>query len=329
MPRLLVLTGDDLRAVLPMPRAIEAMRRAFAELARGGCRLPLRTTLENPETDSTTLLMGAGIPDAHALGAKIVSVFPRNAERGLPNVLGLVLLLDWETGAATALIDGAALTAIRTGAASGLATDLLAPAEAHVLGVIGSGTQARTQLEAVCAVREIDRVAVYSRTRAHAERFAAEMRGREGVPEEIVVAESAGQAVEDADIVCTATSASSPVLRRNEVRRGTHLNAIGSFTPEMCELEPELLRGARVVVDQREAALAEAGEVIAAVRAGWATEADLVELGELVIGEASGRRAATELTVFKSVGLAVQDVVAGQAALEAALERGSGEEIEL
>jgi ornithine cyclodeaminase len=307
-----------------MPAAIEAMRKAFGLLAAGGADVPLRTALEIPKHDAVALVMPAYLHVGNRLGAKIVSVFPNNPNLELPTIHAVVLLLNAATGQPEALLEGTALTAIRTGAASGLATDLLARPDASTVAIIGSGAQARAQLEAVCAVRKINRVWVYSRNRAHAQKFAEELSGRNGAPSLIEVAGSTREAAAQADIICTATNSASPVIGLGDVRPGTHVNGIGSFTPSMREVDPGLVKNARVVVDQRQAALAEAGEIIACINDRLLSEADLIELGEIVNGKQPGRTNADQITLFKSVGLAVQDVAAAQQALTAAIQKKIG-----
>ncbi len=324
-----ILTSEDVNRALPMAQAIEAMHTAFTSLAAGRVKMPLRTALKSWDEQSVSLFMPASVEEAGALGAKIVSVFPNNAQAGLPLLHGIVILLDSQTGEPAAILDGNSLTAIRTGAASGLATRELAREDAKCAAVIGAGVQARTQIEAVCLVRPIEVVRVHSRTRESAERFAAEMAGIRGVPRHIAVAESAAAAVKDAEVICVATTAHTPVLLESDVSEGAHINAVGSFTAEMIELDPELVAKCRVVVDQRQAALAEAGEVIAAIRNGLMSEAELTELGEVVSGEAPARREEREITLFKSVGLAVQDLCAARAALERAEESDLGSEVAL
>lgn len=324
-----ILTADDVRSALPMAHAIEAMCEAFLAVSEGRADMPLRTALELPSSSVVTLCMPASVEGVQALGAKLVSVCPENEKRNLPLIHGIVALIDWETGRPAAVLDGMSLTAIRTGAASGLATRMLAREDAGNVAIIGSGVQARTQLEAVCTVRQVGKAAVYSRTRANAERFASDMAGTGDVPDAIEVCDSPAAAVEEADIVCVATSSSVPVLAKDEVPEGAHINAVGSFTPEMLELDPQLVASSRVVVDQREAALAEAGEVIAAADAGLISESDLVELGDIVAGKAAGRFGADDMTLFKSVGLAVQDMCAAKAALERAVRENLGSAVQL
>lgn len=308
MTQLRILSAADVLAALPMSRAIDVMREAFTLLARGEVEMPLRTAIPLPGQTGTFLVMSARA--GKAFGTKLVTVLPNNPARGLPAVQSAVVMFDPDTGTPAALLDGGALTAIRTGAVSGLATDLLARRDASRVAIIGSGVQARTQLEAVCCVREIESVFVWSRTASHAAAFAGEMALRDGLPEKIAVASSVEAAVAGADIVCTATSSHAPLLLAEHIHAGLHINAIGSYTPEMRELDPTILGTARVVVDQREAALAEAGEVIAALREGLIDRDGLVELGDVVTGAAAGRKEPEQVTVFKSVGLAVQDVAA-------------------
>jgi ornithine cyclodeaminase len=305
-------TAEDIRRALPMREAIEAMRAAFIAFSEGRAHIPQRLSISIPEQEGITLVMPGYVPP-DALGLKVVSVFPRNPARGLPTLSALVVMLDPETGAPAALLDGAFLTAWRTGAASGLATDLLARPDAESLALIGAGAQARTQLLAVAAVRSLRRVRVYSRTPARAQALIEEMQGQEGIPQDIAVAPTPEAAVAEADIVCTATNSSVPVFDGQALRPGTHINPIGSFTLEMRELDEETFRrAARVVVDSRAAALAEAGEVVWAIRQGILREANLVELGEIAAGRRPGRERPEEITLFKSVGLAVQDLVAAQ-----------------
>lgn len=322
--RVRILNAEDVRAALPMPEAIEAMRDAFLALSRDDVEMPRRTVLNAPTTVGGTLLvMPAALARPASLGAKLVTVLPGNPGRGLPLVGATVLLLDPETGRPAGLLDGTVLTALRTGAASGLATDLLARSDARSLAIFGTGAQARTQLEAVCAVRSIERIWVVSRSRDHAERFAREV-AEAGRVTGVEAAASPREAVAAADIICAATSSPTPVFDAADLRPGTHINAVGSFTREMREVDPGLLPRARVVVDQREAAIHEAGEVMACLESGTLTASGLIELGTVVAGEAAGRERPEQITVFKSVGLAVQDIVAGARVLAAAARLGLG-----
>ena len=328
--KLRVLRANDVRAALPMPDAIRAMKDAFRQFSSGQADVPLRARLEVPESGGVSLFMPAFLHETGDLAVKAVSVFPRNIERSLPTIHALVIAFDAKTGAPAALIEGAALTALRTGAASGAATDLLARPESSRLAVFGSGAQARTQIEAVCAVRPIHEVLVFSLDPDGAGRMAADLQGRTASRARIRLADSAEEAVAQADVVCTATTSSKPVFPDGALSAGTHINAIGAFTPEMQEIDPATVARARIFVDSRQAALSEAGDLIQPIRQGLITEASIVaELGEVVAGTRPGRTSPEEITLFKSVGLAVQDAVAAGAILRRAEAEGLGKLIEL
>lgn len=314
--RLRVLTASDLQAAVDMPAAIQAMRDAFGQLSSGRATIPVRTHLESGGV--TLLGMPGALTDPPALGAKLVTVAPGNRERGLPAIHALVALMDPRTGVPVAVMDGEWLTALRTGAGSGLATDLLALPDASVLAVIGAGPQARTQIEAVRAVRPIREIRVHSRTGGSARALAAEM---EGV--DVSVADTSEAAVQGAQVVVTATDSCAPVIP-DRLSPGTHVNAVGGYRPDMQEIPSSLMGRARVVVDQVEATLAEAGDVVVPVSSGVLVPADLVELGEVVNGTAVGRTSPAEITVFKSVGNAAQDLAVARVALARALELGVG-----
>jgi ornithine cyclodeaminase/alanine dehydrogenase-like protein (mu-crystallin family) len=341
--KLTLLSADDLRAALPMPAAIEAMKSAFAALSTGRADVPLRLALSVPQAGGTSLFMPAYVPPngalgaagaspSHAsadalhdgaLGAKIVSIFPRNAERGRPMIHGLVVVLDAETGEPVALCDGTFLTAWRTGAASGAATDLLARPDAATAALFGCGAQARTQALAVDAVRRLERLRVYAPTPAHVQQFIAEMQPQ--INARLVAAASPAEAVSDADVVCAATTSATPVFDGALLKPGAHVNGVGSYTTRMQEVDAATVGRARLFVDSREAALAEAGDLVIPMRAGQTRAEDWVELGEVAAGLRPGRQSPDEITFFKSVGVAVQDVVAAGRALAEAKARGLGQ----
>jgi ornithine cyclodeaminase len=323
---MLVFSDADVRRALPMRAAIESQRRAFAALAAGDAELPLRTPVPVPAADAVTLFMPARVGDD--LGGKVVSVFPHNPARGLALVQGVVLLIDASTGRPAALLEAASLTALRTGAASGLATDLLAVPGARTAAVLGTGAQADTQLLAVCAVRPIERVRVFSRDPDHVAAFIARMQPE--VSAALLPAASPAEAVRGADVVCAATTSPTPVFDGRDLGPGAHVNGVGSYTAAMQEVDSATVRRAgRVFVDCRAAALAEAGDVVVPLREGIITEADLVELGAVAAGRHPGRRAAEEITFFKSVGIAVQDVAAAGEVVRRARGLGLGREIDL
>lgn len=324
-----ILTAEDVRRALPMREAIRATHDAMIAVTRGDATMPMRTHVPMGDGGKAALLMPAATSGPPRLGAKFLSLFPNNPSRGRPFIHGVVILFNPKTGRPEGLVEGTTLTAIRTGAATGFATQLLARHNAHVVGIIGSGLQARTQLEAVCTVRHVEEVRVFSRDRRHAQRYAREMAKREGVPDRIRVVASASEAADGADVICTATPATRPVLGLGDISRGAHINAIGSFTPQMRELAPGLIRRAKVFVDSREAALLEAGELIPCVRDGSMDQEDLIEIGEVAVKSIAGRENEDHITVFKSVGLAIQDLMTGELALRRAKKLGLGTVVEM
>ena len=324
-----VLSRSDIKSLVSMPMAIDLMDIAFSDLARGRAQSPLRTpvTVEG----GVSLVMPAYVPAVQALGLKVVSVFKGNLEKGLPTITSVVTLLDDETGQPVAIMDGGYLTALRTGAVSGAATRLLARPESHVLTIVGTGAQAVTQMAAVCAVRPINQVWVVARSKAAAERFlAATQADWPALLDRVQITQDVSAAVSAADIVCTATSSASPVFADTDIRPGTHINAVGSFTPQMQEVPAETVVRATVVVDQLEPALEEAGDLIVPLTTGLIAEDHIRrELGHLVNGDVSGRTSDQEVTFFKSVGNAIQDLVTARAAYDAALDQNVGQDVSL
>ncbi len=331
--QLRVLSAEDVRRALPMAMAIDGMKTAFRQFSAGQATMPLRSRIDVPAVGGVSLFMPAylsGDASGGTLAVKVVSVFGKNAERGMPTVHGLVLLLEADTGRPLAMLEGATLTAIRTGAASGAATDLLARKDARTLTIFGSGVQARTQLAAVCAVRNIERVWVHSLRRERAAKFVEEMRNCERVPSDLQVADNPQQAVANSDIICTATTSATPVFDGNWLRPGTHINAVGSYTPQMQEVDATTIRKALVAVDSRESVLAEAGDLIIPIQQGCITADHLhAELGEIVAGPKPGRTSPEQITYFKSCGLAVQDAVAAELAYTEAERLGLGTMVSL
>jgi ornithine cyclodeaminase len=308
-----------------MADAIAASREAFVALASGTVAAPPRVHLI--EGDRTTLLMGAGGGGAGRI-AKVVSVFPGNRDRGVPVTNGLVLVLDPETGVVLGMCCGATLTAIRTGAIAGLATDVLARTDAKLGAVIGAGAQARTQLLAMTAVRELREVRVYAPRADRVAAFVEEMAPQ--VACELVAVASSREAVADADVVSLATSSSTPVVAGDDLAMGTHINGVGSFRLDMRELdERAVTRCTRIVVDLRESALHEAGELVAAAEVGATSSEQWLELGDLLSDPSRGRRQPDDITFFKSVGHAVQDLFAAQRAIANAEALGLGQLLEL
>jgi ornithine cyclodeaminase len=321
-----VLGRSEVERLVQMADAIELMREVFEHVGHGRAQAPERIGLDVNAGRDSILFMPAHLPASGATGIKIVSVFPENLRsRGVPTINGVVVLNDPDTGEVSALMDAGYITALRTGAVSGLATDLLARPDARVLAVFGAGVQARTQIEAVMHVRRIERVLVHAPTRAHATALVEEVVARYGPRCAAEVAPDADAALVDADIVVTATTATTPVFDGERLRSGTHVNAVGSFKPWVRELDDATIRRARVFVDQRSAALHEAGDLLIPMRAGLMQADDIAaDLGELVLGSRSGRQGVDEITVFKSVGLAVEDMIVAQRVLARAEASGVG-----
>lgn len=303
------LTSSDVEQVLSMDIAIDLMRTAFAELALPDAAVPVRTVLR-PGSDSPnrTLIMPAYLP-SFSTGLKVINVAPGNAEKGLPTSHAVVVVTDAETGQIRAIIEAEALTAIRTGAGSGLATDLLASDDARVVAIFGAGKQAATQLEAVCAVRPIEKALVFNRTIKRAEEFAARMRDLLKI--DVVVAHGDGL-LSEADIVCTATASETPVLHERHLKAGAHINGVGSYRPDMAEVPADVVARSFVVADHRPACMAEAGDILQPIKSGRITANHIVaDLSEILGVGMPNRRPEHIWTFFKSVGVACQDIACG------------------
>ena len=330
---ILMLSGDEVVRCLPMNRAVGGMRTAFEALARGQVVQPVRSQINPPGTAGISLVMPAWMRDGSSAGhtsVKVVSVYPDNAARGEPVIHGLVLLVDAATGKVLAGMDGGALTAIRTGAVAGLATDLLAPAGAGRLAVLGAGVQARTQAAAVSEVRRLERISVYSPTAANVARMIEDLRDQLPDGIEYQAATSPREALADSDIVCCATTSATPVFADSDLEEGVHVNAVGVFQPDRREVPAATVARATVYVDDREAMMEEAGDLLIPLADGTITEDHIVgSLGDLLTGRCSGRTSARETTFFKSVGLAVQDTVSAGLVYARARELGIGTSVPL
>ena len=325
-----ILTRAEVQRLLPMGEAIEVVRGAFCELSQGTAAVPQRAALWPEKHGGVTLVMPGYLAEADAMGVKVVSVHDTNPQRNQPSIYGVMMLIEAATGKPLALMEGAYLTALRTGAATGLATDLLARKDARVAAIFGAGAQARTQLLGVCAVRPLQRVWMWSRRLEQAQRLIDEVRTHTaGI--ELMLATSTAQAVAAADIICTATTSREPLFAGESLRQGAHVNAIGAYTPQMRETDSATLRRAsKIVVDSREAALAEAGDILRAIAEGTVSQDCIhAEIGEIAAGLKPGRETDDEITFFKSVGNAAQDVAVAQAVYQRAVEQGIGVEVEL
>jgi ornithine cyclodeaminase/alanine dehydrogenase-like protein (mu-crystallin family) len=315
-----VYDADAVRTAVHVPELLDAVELAFRDVAAGRDRSPLRTHVPLPDGD---LLLMPGIREGGSgSSVKLVTVLPGNASRGLPTVQAVVVWFDQRTGEPQAILDGASLTRMRTGAASGVATRLLARADASVMALFGVGGQAAWQVRAVVAARPIRELRVFARGAESRERFAAEMADELGDGVRVIAANSAQEAVTNADVICCATTSSEPVFDASWLRPGAHVNGVGAFRLGMVELPPELFsRASLVAVDARQAALAEAGDLVAAIGAGLLAPDRFVEIGSVERSWVDGRDPSA-ITVFKSVGLAIQDVAAAELVVRGA--RASG-----
>src|SRR5436190_4909540 len=324
-----LLTEEDVKSVLTIDDLIETMAVALARFSKGAVTQPVRTVIPVRAQDSDAAdvsfcgLMPAYVP-SESLGAKLVTVFGSNAARGLPSHLASIVLLDHETGALRALLDGRFITEARTAAVSAVSSRLLARPGAKSLAIIGSGVQARSHLDALSRVHRLKQVAVWSPNKAHRDRFLADAKSGP-----VKAVDHAGEAVVGADLIVLATSSPSPVIESGWVKPGAHVISVGACRPTQREMDPELVARARLFVDSRAAALVESGDVLLGIQEGRFTADHIAaEIGEVVNG-AGGRRSQTEVTVFKSLGLAVEDVMAADLAYRRALERGIGVELTL
>lgn len=329
---MLILSESDLRAALTMRDVIEAVELAFRALATGRATVPERLRLDLPERKGLMLEMPAYISSPEderqsALGTKIVSVFERNSERGIDIVQAAYLLLDSETGVPLALIEGRLVTAIRTAATSAVATKFMAPPGRKRLAIFGAGVQARVHVEAMIEVVEIEKVMFASRTPEKALALADHVHSTHNLACEVVPAE---QAAATADLICTCTSAPSPLFNGSLLKAGTHINAVGAFTPSTRELDTETIRRARVIIDAESAAGREAGEILIPISEG-AIKASHVKgtLADVVSGKTMGRESLSDVTVFRSCGLAIEDLVTARLAYSRAIARRIGTTVEL
>jgi ornithine cyclodeaminase/alanine dehydrogenase-like protein (mu-crystallin family) len=322
--KILILNHDEVVQLLPMKECIELMREALIQLARGEVHQPLRTIVRPAGAAGVMGLMPSYVGGDHpAYGLKTVCVFPGNPAQGKDAHQGAVMLFSAETGELLALMNASAITAIRTAAVSGVATDLLARKDARNLAIVGAGVQARTHLIAMSEVRSIKRCRVVSRAREHATRFVDEMSGRVSFAIEPV--ESVREAVAGADVIATVTSAKEPVVERGWLSPGVHLNVVGSSTPNAREVDTATMVASSLFVDRRESTINEAGDYLAAASEG-AIGPDHIraELGEVLTGAKPGRTSADEITLFKSLGLAVEDLAAANYLYRKAKELNTG-----
>lgn len=320
-----ILSAHDVKMTISMTDAIAAVREGFVALSTGKAQAPLRSSVQTP--DGTTFFMPSYRDNSAFSAIKVVSVYLGNGRHRLPVVIANVIVLDAETGQPRALMDGTYLTALRTGAASGLATELLARPDAAVLGVIGAGGQARAQIEAILAVRPIREIRVFCRSGAAL--FVKALSA--SYPElNIRATRTASEALHDADVLVAATTSSTPVIELSHVKPGAHINGIGSFMPTMQEVAAEVVTRAKIVVDSRQSCLAEAGDLLIPIKAGLLQPDSIhAEIGEIAAGLKPGRTSTQEITFFKSVGTAIQDLTVAARVVAAAEAQNLGTVVDL
>ena len=323
----LILNRNDVISVLRMQDCMDVVEKAFAELANGTAVLPLRTGIKPP--DGISLYMPAYLKEMGALACKVVTVYKDNPSKyNMPTTIGKVLLQDINTGDVICIMDGGYLTAVRTGAASGVATKYLAREDKNqVAGIFGAGVQAKMQLWAVATARDIGKAIVFDISDGAMTKFISEMSGKLNIG--IVKAKSAEEVLQ-ADIICTASSSATPLFDGKLVKDGTHINGIGSHSPNARELDTEIIKRSLFIGDSREACFSEAGDIMIPVSEGAVKESHFyAELGEVITGKKKGRVNSAGITLFKSNGLAIQDVAAAKIVYEKAVAKGIGTKVEI
>src|SRR5436190_4642887 len=298
-------TDEDVKRIVSMSWAIELMKDAFRQLSSGKPVVPLRTVIESQGAPGRALFMPSYSPGHNLYGLKMVSVFDTNASKGLPVVQGRMLVMDANTGTPIGMFEAEYLTALRTGAASGLATDLLARKNSKTLAVFGTGKQAETQVEGVMAGRASEEAIVFGRDKSRTDKFCSKFK-RPGLN---IRQASDPEELRTADIICTATTSDKPLFEARHLKPGVHINGVGSYKPNLQEIPVDVIQKSLLVVDQRRAALSEAGDIIIPILKGIIQSTHIhAELGEIVFGSKPGRTAVDQITVFKSVGNAIQDL---------------------
>ncbi len=323
-----ILSERDVYDLLPMAECMDVMEETLKTLGRGDGVNPLRSMLRFPGGNGLLGLMPAYLGSPKTTGIKVVTVMPGNHSTEYDSHQGLVMLFEVEHGSPLALIDASSITAIRTAAVSGVATQLLARKDAKKLAILGSGVQARTHLEAVLKARKIREVSVWSRTESHACDFTERESAKHNI--EMKVASTVQEAVSEADIICTTTFAQEPVLNGEWISPGAHINAVGACVPTFRELDSAAVVGSRLFVDRLESALNEAGDFLIPKKEGVIDDSHILgEIGDILLGKVQGRKSDDDITLFKSLGIAVEDLGAAHYIYEKALKAGTGVAVDL
>ena len=322
-----IIRAGEIKQHYSMRQAIDAMHRAFGILSSGDGFVPLRFVSKLPTKEMLMFFKPAFVEKEQRVSVKFLTQRENNFVNGIPTIQGIVLLIDSVTGEILSIMDGEYITALRTGAASGLATRFFAREDAETMALFGCGTQGRTQVEAVACERKIKKVLVFDLNRESAEQFIAEMTLK--MQMEIVYCEDTTR-LKEADIICTATNANAPLFYREVLKDGVHINAVGSFQPHMQELDPFVIRDAKLYVDQIDSCLKESGDLIKPIDAGIIQKNHIIgEIGDYCLNKISGRESENDITVFKSVGIAIQDYAVAADIYNNSMEKSFGQEINL
>jgi alanine dehydrogenase len=325
---MLVLSEKQVQSLIDIEELISTLEKAHVQYSTGKAVMPVRLVVPLPEIQGRITSMPGFLNVDRALGMKVVTYFPDNPKGGLPGILATIMLFSAETGKLIATMDGSYITAIRTACASAMATKALANPQTPVLGILGAGVQARAHIEALTRVRSIERIRIYSPSGMGAPGIKNDMEPTVKIP--IEVARSAEEAVRDADLVATVTTAKQPIVNRQWLKPGAHINAVGSHRPDLREIDGATLARSKIVVDSREAVMAECGDILLAIKENNISSDSIhAEIGEVLAGVKSGRTSAGEITLYKSVGIAIQDVAAANLVYRKALELKIGTNVEI
>lgn len=325
---MLVLSEKEIQSLIHVEELIPVLEQAHIQFSTGKAVMPVRQVVPLPQIKGRITSMPAYLGESDALGMKVVTYFPENPKLGVPMILATVFLYSTETGKLLAAMDGTYITSIRTACVSAIATRALANPETPTLGVLGAGVQARAHIRALCRVRKIREIKVYDLVEKSVRSLKEEVEPEVGI--EIEPARTAEEVVRNVDLLVTVTTAKEPILSADWLRPGVHINAVGSHRPDLREIDAATFKRARVVVDSREAIMAECGDILLAVKEGVITENHIyAEIGEILAGRKAGRTAANEITVYKAVGIAIQDVATARLVYDKAMERKAGTNVEV
>jgi alanine dehydrogenase len=324
---MLLLSEKQVQGLIDVDELIEALAQAHIQYSTGKAVMPVRLVVTLPQIDGRITSMPGYLNEDKALGMKVVTYFQSNPQQNLPAILATIMLFSAETGKMIAAMDGSYITAIRTACASAMATKVLANPQTPVLGILGAGVQARAHIQALTRVRKLEKIKLYSPSGTSAAAVKKEMAQ---VPVTMEVAENPEAAVRDADLVVTVTTSREPILKADWLKPGVHINAVGSHRPDMREIDGATLARAKVVVDSREAIMAECGDILLAIKEGSVTKDNIHgEIGEVLAGTKAGREHTDEVTLYKSVGIAIQDVATANLVYHKALKQEVGTTVEI